>query len=123
MKTSRRATRFAPAFARKPASRPIPAPRPRGGERRIVDGRVTEVLADGRARLVTTSDGVVDCRCPQHVSVDWLRAAVAVAPVEAEASLGTGRAGTLWCLLPGPEHREVVPSRLDLVARDSLKLA
>src|SRR4030095_13831104 len=53
MKTSTRARRFAPAAAKKPASRPIPAARPRGGERRIVEGRVTEVLADGRARLVT----------------------------------------------------------------------
>jgi hypothetical protein len=84
---------------------------------------VTEVLADGRARLVTTSRRVVDCRCPQHVNVDWLRAAVAVGPVDAEASVGSGRTGTLWCLLPGPEHRDVAPDRLDLVARESLKIA
>ena len=64
----------------------------------------------------------IACRCPQHVSVDWLRAAVAVAPVEAEAAT-TGRAGTLWCLLPGPEHRDVAASHLDLIAKDTLKIA
>src|SRR5213079_798686 len=96
---------------------------PRTAERRIVEGRVTEVLDDDRARLVTASGRIVDCRCPQHVNVDWLRAAVAVAPVEVEASVGNGRAGTLWCLLPGPEHREVAPARVDLVARESVKIA
>jgi hypothetical protein len=119
----KRVTRVAPAAVRQSAGRSIPSERPRSGERRVVEGRVTEVLADGRARLVTAGRRVVDCRCPQHVNVDWLRAAVAVAPVEAEASVGAGRAGTLWCLLPGPEHREVAPAHVDLIARDSLKIA
>lgn len=123
MSIPKRATRLAPAAAKQAASRAIPNERPRSSERRIVEGRVTEVLADGRARLVTAARQVVDCRCPQHINVDWLRAAVAVAPVEAEASVGAGRAGTLWCLLPGPEHRDVAPSRVDLVARDSVRIA
>jgi hypothetical protein len=90
-------------------------------DRRIVEGRVTEVLPDGRAKLVTLEGLTIDCRCPQHVNVDWLRAAVAIAPVEAEAS-ATGRGGTLWCLLPSPEHRDVAPSHLDLAAKDTLKI-
>ena len=57
------------------------------------------------------------------ISLAWLREAVAVAPIDAEASVGNARAGTLWCLLPGPEHREVVPERLDLVARENVKIA
>ena len=123
MNVPRRATRLPPAAVKKAASRAIPSERPRTAERRIVEGRVTELLADGRARLVIASGRVVDCRCPLHVNVEWLRAAVAVAPVDAEASVGSGRAGTLWCLLPGPEHRDVVPERVDLVARDSVKIA
>jgi hypothetical protein len=123
MKTSRRAIRIAPAAAKAATRRSISATRPSVIERHIVEGRVTEVLADGRARLVTASRRVFDCRCPQHVSVSWLRAALAVGPVDAEATVGNGRVGTLWCVLPGPEHRDVAPERLDLVARDSVKIA
>jgi hypothetical protein len=47
---------------------------------------------------------------------------VAVAPVEAEASTN-GRAGTIWCLLPGPEHCDVAPDSLHLAARKTLKIA
>ncbi|HEY6474952.1 MAG TPA: hypothetical protein VI456_00120 [Polyangia bacterium] len=120
----KRAARLAPAAAKRSVRPSVPGGRPGAAEdRRIVEGRVTEVLADGRARLVTASRRVVDCRCPQHVSVEWLRAAVAVAPIDAEASVGTGRTGTLWCLLPGPEHRDVIPDCLDLVARESVKIA
>jgi|HubBroStandDraft_6_1064221.scaffolds.fasta_scaffold159784_2 hypothetical protein len=116
MAATRTARTLAPAAAKRAVARPTTT------ERRIVEGRVTEVLPDGRAKLVTSAGLTIACRCPQHVNVDWLRAAVAVAPVEAEAST-TGRAGTLWCLLPGPEHRDVAASHLELVAKDTLKIA
>jgi len=116
MAATRTARTLSPAASKRAASRPTTT------ERRIVEGRVTEVLPDGRAKLVTTTGLTIACRCPQHVNVDWLRAALAVAPVEAEAST-TGRTGTLWCLLPGAEHRDVAASHLDLVASDSLKIA
>jgi hypothetical protein len=110
-------------FVSKPAVSKASARPAVAAERRIVEGRVTEVLADGRARMISASGRVIDCRCPHHVSVEWLRAAVEVGPVDAEISVGDGRDGTLWCLLPGPEHAGVAPRRLDLVAQDSLKIA
>jgi hypothetical protein len=116
MSTAKRARPLSPAASRSRAVRPAPA------DRRIVEGRITAVLPDGRAKLVTRTGATLSCRCPQHVSTDWLRAAVAVGPVEAEASTN-GRTGTIWCLLPGPEHRAVAPSQVDLVAKDTLKLA
>lgn len=116
MAASRSARLLAPPAARRTAARPA------AGDRRIVEGRVTDVLSDGRAKMVTRAGLTITCRCPQHVSVEWLRAAVAVGPVEAEASTN-GRMGTIWCLLPGPEHRDVASSHLDLVASDSLKIA
>lgn len=115
MATTRTARTLAPAASKR-------ATLPAGSDRKVVEGRVTEVLPDGRAKIVTRAGVSVACRCPQHVSVDWLRAAVAVGPVEAEASTN-GRTGTIWCLLPGPEHRGVAPSHLNLVASDSLKIA
>jgi hypothetical protein len=115
-----RVARVPPAQAPSATKRASPGPAPT--DRRIVEGRVTEVLPDGRAKLVTFTGVTIACRCPQHVNVEWLRAALAVAPVEAEAST-TGRTGTLWCLLPGPEHRDVVMSHIDLVAKDTLKIA
>jgi len=116
MSTAKRARPLAPAASRSRAARPVTT------ERRIVEGRIIAVLPDGRAKLVTRAGATLPCRCPQHVSVDWLRAAVAVAPVEAEASTN-GRAGTIWCLLPGPEHRDVAPDTLQLAARQTLKIA
>jgi hypothetical protein len=116
MSTAKRARPLAPAASRSWAVRPVPA------ERRIVEGRITAVLPDGRVKLVTRAGANLSCRCPQHVSIDWLRAAVAVGPVEAEASTN-GRTGTIWCLLPGPEHRAVAPDTLHLAARESLKIA
>jgi hypothetical protein len=115
MNSPKRSRRLAPAASRQPTARPATA------DRRIVEGRVTDVLPEGRAKLVTRAGATLPCRCPQHVSLDWLRAAVAIAPVDAEASTN-GRTGTIWCLLPGPEHRDVAPSHVDLVAGDSLKL-
>jgi hypothetical protein len=116
MSTAKRARTLAPAATRARAVRPVPS------DRRVVEGRITAVLADGRAKLVTRAGATLPCRCPQHVSVDWLRAAVAVGPVEAEASTN-GRTGTIWCLLPGPEHRNVAPKEVALVAGDTLKIA
>jgi len=116
MSTAKRARPLAPAASRSRAVRPAPA------DRRIVEGRITAVLPDGRAKLVTRAGATLSCRCPQHVSIDWLRAAVAVGPVEAEASTN-GRTGTIWCLLPGSEHRAVAPDTLHLAARESLKIA
>ena len=116
MSTAKRARRLAPAATRPRAVRPVST------ERRIVEGRITAVLSDGRAKLVTRAGATLPCRCPQHVSVDWLRAAVAVAPVEAEASTN-GRGGTIWCLLPGAEHRDVAPDTLRLAARETMKIA
>jgi hypothetical protein len=119
MAATARIARLPRAHAPSPAKR---ASSRTAGDRQIVGGRVTAVLADRRAKLVTPAGLTILCRCPQHVNVDWLRAAVAVAPVEAEAST-TGSAGTIWCLLPDPEHRDVAPSHIDLVASDSLKVA
>ncbi len=116
MNTTKRARQLAPAASRARAARPATS------DRRVVEGRVTAVLADGRAKLVTRAGATIVCRCPQHVSADWLRAALAVGPVEAEASTN-GRTGTLWCLLPGPEHRDVAAKNVALVAGETLEIA
>ena len=116
MPASRSARLLAPPASKRAAPRPAPS------DRRVVEGRITAVLPDGRAKLVTRAGATLPCRCPQHVSVDWLRAAVAVGPVEAEASTN-GRTGTIWCLLPGPEHREVAAKKVALVAGETLKIA
>ena len=95
MSTANRARPLAPAASRPRAVRPTPV------DRRIVEGRITAVLPDGRAKLITRAGATLPCHCPQHVSVDWLRAAVAVGPVEAEASTD-GRTGTISVSPPRP---------------------
>lgn len=72
----------------------------------VVDGQVTALSEDGTAQVTTESGASLDARLPQHVDVRWLRAALAVAPVECTVAL-TGRHAILWCLLPGEEHAEV----------------
>jgi hypothetical protein len=92
--------------------------------RLVVRGEVTAVLPDGRARFETSSGGSLDCACPQHVQLEWLRAALAVSPVVAEASVTSdGRQGSIWALFPGPQHQGVVPEDVHVVASGSLTLA
>ena len=118
MAATRTARTLAPAAAKRAASRPTTT------ERRIVEGRVTEVLPDGRAKLVTSAGLTIACRCPQHINVDWLRAAVAVAPVEAEALDDRPRRDPLvppaGALSTADGWRRAT---LDLVAKDTLKIA
>lgn len=86
-------------------------------------GSVVEVLDAAAAVFVTSGGTRVPCRCPQHISLGWLAAAVAQGPVAAEASLAEdGTEGTLWCLLPGPEHANVRPESLDLRASHEVKI-
>ena len=53
----------------------------------------------------------------------WLRAALAIAPVEAEGTIDTnGESGSIWCLFPGAEHASAVVPTLSLVAAERISL-
>jgi hypothetical protein len=90
--------------------------------RQVVEGHVVDVHKDGRARVITTGGRSIDCRCARAVDLDWLRAAVAVAPVEAEISIGDGGRGSLWAVFSGPSHAAVKPARLSLQASEAITL-
>lgn len=77
----------------------------------IFSGRVIGVDEDRAKARVDLEDGRrIEARLPQHVSADWLRAAVRLAPVDAAVAVRRDGA-VLWCLLPGPEH---APVRVDV---------
>jgi hypothetical protein len=53
----------------------------------------------------------------------WLRAALAIATVEAEGTIDTnGDSGSIWCLFPGAEHASAVVPTLNLVAAERISL-
>jgi hypothetical protein len=87
----------------------------------VIDGRVTRILPDGRAE-VEADNGLIKCRCAHGIDLGWLRSAVAVGPVDAEISIGA-RGGSLWAVFAGPEHRDVVPERVDLAASSGIRLS
>jgi hypothetical protein len=109
-----RRRRFAPARAAAPA---------REAARRIAEGLAQEVTPDGRVLVATTGGEALLCRVPMHVSLPWLRAALARAPVPAEVTVGEGDAPpSLWSLFPGPEHEGVVPETIEIAASERIDL-
>lgn len=82
-----------------------------------------EVLRDGRVRFRATDGRVLQCRVPMHVSLAWLRAALIVAPVQAEVTvtIGVGQP-SLWALFPGPEHADVRAEHVELAASERVDL-
>jgi hypothetical protein len=117
---------------RKPAARVgLGAPRSRATAERakaeaprlVFAGTVVEVLKDDRVAFVTTGGRRVLCRCPLHVDPGWLRVALGLGPVAAEAALPTEGVGTVWCLLPTAAQRKVVVDTLSLSASASVEIA
>jgi hypothetical protein len=99
---------------RSPKRRPRPTPLVKGRTAarslpgQLATGRVVAVDEDEPVAHVELTDRrVIEARLPQHVSHDWLKAAVEVAPVEAAVALAPRQKPILWCLLPGPEHAAV----------------
>jgi hypothetical protein len=95
---------------RKTRRKAAPQPRPP-----IFDVRVIGVLGTGLAEVVAEDGLRLEARCPEHIDLRWLRAALSVGPVDGTAAL-TGPNAVLWCIFPGPEHRLVMPD-LDLRGR------
>jgi len=81
----------------------------------IIEGHVVAVDAEQRiARLKSSSGRAVEARVPQHIGIDWLKAAIAVAPVEAAVVEPPTRRAILWCIFPAAEHASVAVD-VDLV--------
>lgn len=89
----------------------------------VIEGDVVDVIGDDAVMLLTTEGRRVVCRCPLHVNVGWIKAALRVGPVAAEGTRPAGGGeGTIWALLPTPEQRQVVPEELSLVAASKLEI-
>jgi hypothetical protein len=90
----------------------------------ILAGEIVAVAPDGTAEVQCAEGPPVPCRCPQHVSVAWLRAALARGPVPVEISAAADRrTGTVWCVLPAPCHEGVVADALELRAGKEVRIA
>ena len=92
-----------------------------------IDGEDTVILQIGDETGDETGNETagrrVVCRCPMHVDVSWIQAALRLGPVSAEASLAAGAGeGTIWCLLPTPEQRRVVPDEITLAASAKVEI-
>jgi len=70
---------------------------------------VVVAVAPDRAEVdVELASGeALSARCPQHVSIDWLRAAVAIAPIEATMFRSAGARPMLMGIFPDARHESV----------------
>jgi hypothetical protein len=106
--------------------RPIASPAPIAPAEPLIRlaGRIVAVTPADQAVFCTPDGREIPCRCPQHVNVGWLRAALARGPVEAEIAAASDLTrGSVWALFPGPEHDDVAADTLELRAGSRLKLA
>jgi hypothetical protein len=91
--------------------------------RSVIEGRIVDVVSDEEVTLETQTGRRIACRCPLHVSAEWLRSALRLGPVEAEASISpSGREATLWCVLPTPEQRHLVPDTVTIEAESKVSI-
>ncbi len=87
------------------------------GLRTVIEARAGEVTTDGRVRVTTADGRSLVCRVPLHVSLPWLRAALAHGPVTTEVTIGGNDADpSIWSLFPGPEHAGVIPETVEIAA-------
>lgn len=87
----------------------------------VIEGQIVKLQEDGRVRL-QTSDGPVICRLAHGIDRSWLRAALALGPVEAEGTR-SNRGGSVWALFPGPEHATAVADQIQIAAATAIDIA
>lgn len=90
--------------------------------RRVAEGVVTAVLTNGRVRVTLAGRHQTECRCAHAVDLEWLRAAVEVAPVEAECTLAPDGRASLIAVFAGDEHQGILPPRIQLSASDGVHI-
>jgi hypothetical protein len=105
------------AIVRATKQEPVPSP-----GRTLIEGQVTTILRDGRVLLRRRRGAPVVCRWPKtNVDLGWLRAALAVGPVDAEGTFDAEQAaGSIWAVFPGPEHETVAAERVELKAASEI---
>jgi hypothetical protein len=114
-----------------PTGRRPTAGRPRSPARTdsVVEGRVVAVDQErATARVLLDEGGHVDARLPQHVSAEWLRAAVELSAVDAAVAIPRSGRAILWSVFPGAEHAavsvdvELLGRRVTLEASEQLEI-
>lgn len=119
MQGTNRTRRGAPAAAARTAAA---APTEGPAAAHLFSGRI--VALDGSRAQVILGDGtIIHCRCAQGIDLQWLRPALAVAPVEAEGSWTGGDHGSVWAIFAGPEHVDVLADELQLTARNTVRIS
>lgn len=73
----------------------------------MIDCKIISVKRPSEVRVIGLDEQELVARCPQHVSMDWLEAALAVAPVDAVIVAGGGLRPVLWGVFPDADHRVV----------------
>jgi hypothetical protein len=88
-----------------------------------MEGQIVKLRPDGNLIVQLRNKQEVPCRRPSTVDRGWLRACLAIGPVDAEGTLDVERgAGSVWCVFPGPEHERAAPPVLSLVATERVSL-
>jgi hypothetical protein len=71
------------------------------------DGFLIAVRDSGEVDVEAASGEMLVARCPQHIPIEWLRAAVVVAPVEVLVFVRVGLRPVLWGVFPSDRHEAV----------------
>jgi hypothetical protein len=81
----------------------------------IVEGQITEVLTSGLVSVVTDSGQRLEGRCPQHVSVSWLKAALSAGAIECVLLVRAASPALVWAVFSTPAHDEAAAARQETV--------
>jgi len=88
----------------------------------IADCAVVAVVSRSAVEVELEDGRVLTARCPQHISIEWLAAALEIAPVAAIVAGSNELRPTLWGIFPEPRHdavRLAVQMRVESLSIDS----
>lgn len=106
-----------------PRSAPDPRQAAQGPGRVLIAGQITRLLPDGSVILELRNHREVSCRRAGTIDPGWLKAALAIGPVDAEGTFDAEEgSGSIWCIFPGPEHAQVAAPALVLAATERISL-
>jgi len=89
----------------------------------LLDGAIVRMRPNGEVLLRSSAHGEVVCRLPMGVNATWLKAALALGPVDAEGTYHAeaGR-GSVWALFPNEEQARLLPAHVEVAASETLSL-
>ncbi len=87
----------------------VPQARPVQNTSEYRDGKVIGIESYGEVIVDLGAPGTILARRPHHVPLEWLRAALSIAPIDACVHIRGGERHVLWGIFPDERHDAARP--------------